>query len=603
MILFLLSFLAGVLTVLAPCTISLLPVIVGGSLAHGDSGHSKIRSLVVTVSLGVSVILFTLILKVSTLFIDIPQSFWQIFSGVIIFALGFVMIFPAIWEKIPLLGKINIGGNRLLATGYKKQSFTGDILMGAALGPVFSSCSPTYFLILATVLPRSIGAGIVYLVAYVVGLSGFLFVITIISQKAVEKLGFMSDNRGWLKRSIGTLFLVLGLAIIFGFDKKIELAFSSQIFDVTKIEQKFLADQTSTNNALNNITLVTPDVSTTSTTLPKVLNEGERIKIKSAKYSQASEITNPSGFINTSGMPITLSSFKGKKVVLVDFWTYSCINCQRTIPYLNAWYQKYKDQGFEIMGIHTPEFAFEKVQKNVEDGVKRFGIQYPVVLDNDYGTWNAFGNQYWPRKYLIDIDGYIVYDHAGEGAYDVTEQAIQKALAERARVLGSRQVLVPTGIVAPQNAINVNPNKVNSPETYFGASRNEYLKNGDKNKLGAQKLVMPESFDKNNLYLSGTWSFNLEYAETSDTSAKIIYKYNAKNVYFVASSVDGADLKILLDAKPITTGKGGDVNADSTVRIKENRLYKIVEGADYGEHTLEIDITNGTLDAYTFTFG
>ncbi|HEV7423630.1 MAG TPA: cytochrome c biogenesis protein CcdA, partial [Candidatus Paceibacterota bacterium] len=233
MILFFISFLAGVLTVLAPCTISLLPVIVGGSIANDHSGHNKWRSLVVVLSLGVSVILFTLILKFSTLFINIPQSFWQIFSGAIIFILGFIMLFPAIWERIPLIGKLNLSGNRMLATGYKKQNITGDVIMGAALGPVFSTCSPTYFLILATVLPKSIGAGIVYLLAYVVGLCGFLLIITILSQKAIEKLGFVSDSRGWLKRTVGIVFLVLGLSIMFGFDQKIELALSNKIFDVT----------------------------------------------------------------------------------------------------------------------------------------------------------------------------------------------------------------------------------------------------------------------------------------------------------------------------------------------------------------------------------
>ncbi len=231
MILFLVSFLAGVLTVLAPCTISLLPVIVGGSIAEG---HSKKRSFVVVVSLGVSIILFTLILKVSTLFINIPQSFWQIFSGALITILGFIMIFPTIWERIPFLGKLNLTGNRLLATGYKKQNMTGDIIMGAALGPVFSTCSPTYFLILATVLPKSIGAGIFYLLAYVVGLCGFLLVISILSQKAIQKLDLASDSRSWIKRSIGVLFLILGIAIMFGFDQKVELFLSNNIFDITK---------------------------------------------------------------------------------------------------------------------------------------------------------------------------------------------------------------------------------------------------------------------------------------------------------------------------------------------------------------------------------
>ena len=593
MLLLFISFLAGVLTVLAPCTISLLPVIVGGSIAEG---HNRLRSIVVTVSLGVSVILFTLILKVSTLFIQIPQSFWPIFSGVIIFILGFIMLFPSVWESVPFIGKLNLGGNKLLATGYKKQNMIGDIIMGAALGPVFSTCSPTYFVILATVLPKSISAGFIDLLAYVVGLCGFLFIITILSQKAIEKLGFISDSRGWIKRAVGVLFLVLGLSIIFGLDKKLELTLSSHIFDVTKIEQKLLATQ-NTNPTINK-SENKKDISMADNSL----SESGRIKIKSLKYTQAPEITDPSGFINTDGKPTNFSQFKGKKVVLVEFWTSSCSNCQRTIPYLNAWYKKYADQGLEIIGIHTPEFAFEKVESNVEDGVKRFGIKYPVVLDNNYGTWNAFGNQFWPREYLIDIDGFVVHDHSGEGDYDVTESAIQKALAERASILGGGKIS--SGIVSPEGVTkNINLNRINSRETYFGSSRNEYLANGEKNISGLQTLSVPANIDMNNLYLSGAWDFSPEYALTKDASAKIIYKYNAKDVYFVASSLNSSHLKIILDGKPITTYKGADVDKESKTLINENRLYKIVEGVDYGEHTLEIDVLDGTLNAYTFTFG
>ncbi|MDR3519867.1 MAG: redoxin family protein [Candidatus Pacebacteria bacterium] len=611
MILFLISFLAGVLTVLAPCTLSLLPVIVGGNIGEGNT---KLHSFVVTLSLGLSVILFTLILKVSTVFINVPQTFWQIFSGVIIFILGFIMLFPGIWESIPLIGKLNLGSNRMLATGYQKKNFTGDIIMGAALGPVFSTCSPTYFIILATVLPKSIGAGLVDLLAYVVGLCGFLLIISILSQKAIEKLGIASDNRGWIKRTIGVIFLILGIAIVFGFDQKIELSLSSHIFDVTKIEQKLLTVQGGNNNSLpvNSVTGgITANPATASNsgatktdsaaTVTSSLSQAARIVAESLIYPKEPEITDPSGFINTDGQPIKLSDFVGKKVVLVDFWTYSCINCLRTLPYVKAWYQKYSDQGLEIISIHTPEFAFEKVQSNVENAVKSLGIDYPVVMDNDYGTWNAFGNEYWPREYLINLDGFIVHDHAGEGDYDVTEQAIQKALAERADILGTGNVS--GGTVAPTDAISVSPNQVNSPETYFGSNRNEYLANGTQSTSGLQTLSIPDNISTNSLYLSGTWNFNPEYAETSDTTAKIIYKYDSKNLYFVASSALGANIKILVDGEPLTTDRGADVNADSTALIKDNRLYKIIQGTDYGEHTLEIDVLNGTLDAYTFTFG
>ena len=145
-------------------------------------------------------------------------------------------------------------------------------------------------------------------------------------------------------------------------------------------------------------------------------------EVKSERYELAKEITTPDGFINTDGKPITINGLIGKKVILVDFWTYSCINCQRTTPYLNAWYEKYKDKGFVIIGVHTPEFEFEKDYNNVKMATGKFGIKFPVVLDNDFSTWTAYKNQYWPRKYLIDIDGYIIYDHIGEGSVIVDSE-------------------------------------------------------------------------------------------------------------------------------------------------------------------------------------
>ncbi len=607
MILFLLSFLAGVLTVLAPCTISLLPVIVGGSVAEGQNIK---RAVVVTASLGISVILFTIILKVSTAFITVPPEFWQIASGVIILLLGVTMIFPSLYDRLPWVNKINQESNKILATGYNKKNIMGDIIMGAALGPVFSSCSPTYFLILATVLPRSLGAGIVDLLAYAVGLSGALLIVAFAGQKLMQRLGVASDPNGWLKRGIGVLFLIVGVAICFGLDKKLETAVTNAgFFDVTTIEQKLLKKELP-NSALvptavdtSNIT-VTQDASggpTTTSSVDAVAATKNRIAVKSQEYPQEPEIADPSAFINTDGQPIKLSQFKGKKVVLVDFWTYSCINCQRTLPYIKAWYDKYSSQGLEIVSIHTPEFAFEKDQSNVQNAVTNFGIKYPVVMDNNYGTWNAFSNQAWPHKYLIDIDGYVVYDHAGEGNYDVTEAAIQKALTERASAIGLTAPIA-KGIVSPSGVVTVNNYALGSPETYFGSNRNDYLSNGTPHSQGTQAMSIPATITENNLYLGGRWDFAPEYAETKGP-ATIVYKYQAKNIYFVGSAVSPTKIHILIDGKPIGAMAGSDVSADGTATIQANKLYHLVAGTDYSMHTIQINIDGAGLDAYTFTFG
>ena len=602
MILFILSLLAGILTVLAPCTISLLPVIVGGSVGENQSIK---RAIIVTTSLGLSVVIFTLILKVSTVFINIPQEFWQYLSGMIIFLLGISMIFPSLYENMPWVNKLNQGSNKLLATGYNKKNFIGDVIIGAALGPVFSSCSPTYFLILATVLPRSFGVGLIYLFAYAIGLSVTLLIVCFAGQKLMQSLGVASDPKGWIKRSVGIIFLLIGVAIFFGYDKKLETSITNAgYFDVTQIEQKLISKElTSKLDITNPVFSSSAKISDQNIGARTSSTNTESAQIRIAKklllYEKAPEITNPSGFINTNGQPIKISDYIGKKVILVDFWTYSCINCQRTLPYMKAWYDKYSSQGLEIISIHTPEFAFEKVQANVQKAVNGFGIKYPVVMDNDYGTWNAFNNEYWPRKYLIDIDGFITYDHSGEGDYDVTESAIQKALTERTSVLGENMKIA-NGIVTPKGVVTVG--NVGSPETYFGSNRNEYLSNGTQGVNGVQTLTIPNILNSNSLYLGGTWNFNPEFSEASMGSS-IVYKYKAKNVYFVASSDKGTKVHIMIDGKPIGAMAGADVSSDGNLTIKDNRLYSIVSGSDYSEHIITIEVQGSGLNAYTFTFG
>ncbi len=238
MILLLISFVAGVLTVLAPCVLPLLPVIVGGSISDGKV--NKRKAFTIITSLGISIIVFTLLLKASTLFIDIPQDFWKWFSGGIIIALGLITLFPSLWEN-KILARLQAKSNILLGKGDQKKSFWGDVIVGAALGPVFSTCSPTYFIVLATVLPQSPLVGFVYLLAYAIGLSLALLFVALVGQKVMSKLNIAADPNGIFKRTLGVVFILVGLAIVTGFDKRVETSIlDSGLFDVTKIEQKLL---------------------------------------------------------------------------------------------------------------------------------------------------------------------------------------------------------------------------------------------------------------------------------------------------------------------------------------------------------------------------
>jgi thiol-disulfide isomerase/thioredoxin len=324
-----------------------------------------------------------------------------------------------------------------------------------------------------------------------------------------------------------------------------------------------------------------------------------------AGLKPAVEIASPTGFINVSST-FMLKSLIGKKVVLLDFWTYSCINCIRTLPYLTAWYSKYKDQGLVVVGIHTPEFQFEKDINNVRSATQQYGIQYPVVLDSNMGTWNAYNNLYWPHEYLIDLAGYIVHDRVGEGSYAETEGEIQQLLAQRATALG----MTGNSAVIPTSTVNVTPSDlsgIGSPETYFGAERNALLANGYSLTNGTQMLADPGTTNVglNQLYLAGSWDFEDQYAKNNAAAAKVIYKYDSAKVFFVASAPGaGVTVEVLQDGKPVDASIAGADVKDGKITITNSRLYSIINNPDgSGEHTLELIIDSPGLEAFTFTFG
>ena len=324
-----------------------------------------------------------------------------------------------------------------------------------------------------------------------------------------------------------------------------------------------------------------------------------------AGYKPAKEIIDPTGFVNVSST-FNLKSLVGKKVILLDFWTYSCINCIRTIPHINAWQQAYASSGLEIVGMHTPEFDFEKQITNVRAAVAQYGIKYPVVLDSNYGTWNAYGNLYWPADYLIDLAGYVVHQGIGEGNYDETEAEIQSLLKQRASILSlpAPQFSGMTPVVAQTSS-----GGSMSSETYFGAARNEFLANGKQGAQGTQTLTAPDPLTittANALYLGGNWNFADQYATSVAAGAKVVYEYQAAKVFFVAAGTSGASttIQVLQDGKPLTAADSGSDVVNGVLTVGPSRLYNVVSNPDgSGIHTLEFIVNQPGLQAYTFTFG
>jgi len=323
-------------------------------------------------------------------------------------------------------------------------------------------------------------------------------------------------------------------------------------------------------------------------------------KTDKSGFKKAPKLVGISNYINIQ--PDKLQEKIDNSVVLYDIWTYSCINCIRTLPFITSWNEKYADQGLLIIGIHSPEFEFEKDVINVKNAVEKYGITYPVILDNDKETWKAFGNNYWPRKYIADSEGYIRYDHIGEGGYQETEKIIQQLLKERSDLMGTKLTL-------PEESVSIKEFEhswIRTPELYFG-----YDFISGRNQLGSPEgfhpnqdvtYSIPQSKQLHKFYLDGTWK-NLEGSmKLISNSGTIILPYSGKEVNIVTSG--DANLKIKIDGKtidPVISGK--DVGVDGQVNVHEPRLYNIVQTETSEDHTLEILVENPGFEIFTFTFG
>lgn len=331
-----------------------------------------------------------------------------------------------------------------------------------------------------------------------------------------------------------------------------------------------------------------------------VTSNENMLKIDKSGFKKAPDIVGIAHYLNTT--PEKLQKEMEGKVILYDFWTYSCINCIRTLPYITAWDEKYSDQGLLIIGIHSPEFEFEKDPENVKMAIDKYGINYPVVLDNDMKTWKAFENRYWPRKYIADHEGYIRYDHIGEGGYQETEKIIQQLLDERAASLGI-QTTSATPLVDIESFEHT---MFRTPELYFG-----YNFAQNRNQLGSNegfqpnKIVSysePENIDLHKFYLTGDWLNHEDNMELVSETGSIKLLYNAKEVNIVTQN--DAKLEIFLDDQPLDSKyAGSDIISGNMLTVSEPNLYNIVSSDTSASHTLEVKISGKGFQIFTFTFG
>ena len=563
MILFILALVSGGLTALAPCVLPLLPVIIGGALS-GD-GKDKSRPYWITGSLALSLILFTYLLKVSSVFIGVPPRFWVLFSAALVIGLGIVSLFPNLWERLVGVLGFQQKSDKLLKKGAFRSGKVGAIITGFALGPVFSSCSPTYAFILATVLPRNFVTGFAYLMTYIVGLTIVLLLISVKGRKFLVRFSWAVDSHSKFRRSLGALFIIVGIAIATGVDKKVELWVTVHTpFNVSALDQKLLSNKAK------------------SPTKVATINTASAFNV--TPY-QAPEFNSIKGWINSA--PLTIASLRGK-VVLVDFWTYSCINCVRTLPYVESWYEKYKSKGLVIIGVHAPEFSFEKVRSNVQAAVKQRGLTYPIALDNDLGTWGAYANEYWPAHYLIDRSGKVVGTHFGEGDYSQTEAAIQKLLGTKAAI---NQTAADLGSF----------NSAVTAETYFGSDRAARWNGVAPYKAGLQNFSYRPDTVPNSWTLGGLWNVEGDKVTSESDSSRFAFNVTAKDVYLVASTNDGKSHIV-----NVSTSVGASIltpdEPNGHLMVTMSNIYHIAHLPAVGRTTVYLTVPKG-VSLNTFTFG
>jgi len=384
-------------------------------------------------------------------------------------------------------------------------------------------------------------------------------------------------------------------------------------------EFTFEKNYTNVKAAVQRFGITTPVIADTTIenhTVTMKINKTQFQQVNESQFKKAPEFAQISGYINTpNNNPLTLSSLKGK-VVLVYIWTYTCINSIRPMPYIDDWNQKYSNKGLVIVGLHSPEFTFEKNYTNVKAAVQRFGISYPVILDSDHGTWDAYGNQYWPRFYLIDTQGNLRYDHIGEGSYDQIEKAIQSLLAERAALMGAKEISFntkPTTVIKPGSLYYVDLRQSTTPEIYIGYST-------ARTPLGNPEGFKPDqtvsysipsntNFLPHIAYLQGNWKNNPDNMQLQSDTGRIILTYYAKSVNIIAGGKGGGsvfnDEGIEGAAVASTSNKllGEDLSSDGSFRIDGQRLYNLAIHNNYAFHNIVIDVKGKGFQFYTFTFG
>jgi cytochrome c biogenesis protein CcdA len=574
-LLMLFALVAGAGTALSPCVLPILPAV----LSAGVTGGRR-RPLGVVTGLALSFTFATVALVYLIDALGLPDDIARTVAIVVLFAFGFSLLVPAIGDRIEAFAS-------RLAPGparFRGEGFGSGLVVGASLGLVYAPCAgPILAGVITVSAAQDFTAGrLAVALSYAVGSAAVLYLLLLGGRRVSDRL---APIRAQVQAALGAVMVLVAVVMTTDVDVRFQNAIASDL-------PAFLVNPT---GELEESRAVSSDLSSVRGGGEPVVANPEELDraLDLPRYGQAPEFTDNERWFNTpDGEPLTMEGLRGQ-VVLIDFWTYTCINCLRTLPYLKAWDQRYRDHGLTIVGVHSPEFPFEKDAGNVEDAIARNRLAYPVAQDNELGTWNAWGNQYWPAKYLVDADGQVRYAHFGEGSYEETEQAIRTLLHEAGRdELGA-------GARASGEAADPG---TTTPETYLGAARARGWVNGlitpGEHRFGPPAGELPI----NAFAYAGSWRVDPESA-TAGTGGEIDLSFHARSVFLVLGSPDGArSVQVLLDGKPIPPRFAGADVRRSRVTVTDHRLYRLVDLPAVGTHRLSLIFEPGT-SGYAFTFG
>jgi cytochrome c biogenesis protein CcdA/thiol-disulfide isomerase/thioredoxin len=559
------SFLAGIVTILSPCILPILPIVLSGSLT-GD----KKRPLGIVAGFIFSFTFFTLALTSIVKLTGIPSDTLRLLAVIILFIFGLSLMIP---QTQLILEKLFASISNMTPKG-KKEGLGGGIVIGLSLGLVWAPCvGPIMASGIALAATSAVNsAAILITLAYSLGTAIPMFIIMQGGRTLLNKIPFITQNSSKVQQMFGFIMIITSALIFFNIDRSFQTfilkTFPQYGTGLTQIEE---------NN-------------TVKQQIEKVKEMPAGLPDLGSKQAPNPTFIGATNWLNSA--PLTLDALKGK-VILIDFWTYTCINCIRTLPYVTSWYEKYKDKGLVVIGVHTPEFEFEKKTENVAIAMKDYKINYPVVQDNDYKIWRSYDNQYWPAEYIIDSKGQIRHTHFGEGQYDETEKIIQELLKEAGKTPDTS--LIKIREQTPTSSL--------TPETYVGLARLERTTNSI-TQPGIQNLTINDGLPTHYISFGGLWDIENEQS-TAIENAVLSINFQASKVFLVITPKTKTDsVTIYLDGKPIPPDISGKDVVNGTVNLDTERLYNLVDLKDKNEnHILKLKFNTKGTGVYAFTFG